>query len=53
MAEKRKANHMREYVDGNTVRKLRPDQEPDGKREKKVRRRWIIPSGEIRIRRFR
>ena len=39
MAEKRKANHMREYVDGNTVRKLRPDQEPDGKREKKVRKK--------------
>ena len=28
MAEKRNSNYTREYVDGNTVRKLRPEQAP-------------------------
>lgn len=41
MAEKRNTYHTREYVEGNTVRKLRPNQAParEEKEGRKVRRK--------------
>lgn len=38
MAEKRSPRHTREYIEGNTVRKLRPDQVPVIREPKRVKR---------------